>query len=191
MRVRWVPAALCAALAAGCGVPADDDPRAIAPENVQFQLLAPETTTTSTTVIDDTRQSPVGIYLLTEDGALVRQTRTVRGAPTIKRALEVLLAGTTPEEAAAGLSTALTGSEDAVRNVEESPDGLVTVDLSSQVLPTGERQVQAIAQVVFTVTDFRVSGVLFRFNGEAREVPDGTGELTSEPLDRSDFRNLR
>lgn len=177
-------------LLAGCGVTTDESPRAMSPENVPFRLLAPETSTTTTTIADDTKQSPVGIYLVTADGALVRQTRSVTGAPNIEKALRALLGGPTPAEAQAGLATALTAEPGSLRGVEES-DGLVTVDLSSDVLVTGERQIQAIAQVVFTVTDFRVTGVLFRFDGQPREVPDGTGELTSEPLDRSDFRNLR
>ena len=173
-----------------CGVPDDGAPRAMSPENVQFQLLAPETTTTSTTIFDDTKQSPIAIYLVTPDGALVRQPRSVTGAPSVRKALEVLLAGPMPAEASAGLATALTGSPTDINTVEETA-GLITVDLSSDVLVTGERQVQAIAQIVFTATEFAYTGVLFRFDGEAREVPDGTGELTSEPLNRSDFRNLR
>lgn len=178
------------AAVAACGVPEDGEPRTMSPENVQFGLLAPETTTTSTAVVDDTKQSPVAIYLVTADGALVRQPRSVTGAPSVRKALEVLLAGPVPDEASAGLATALTGSPSDIISVEETA-GLVTVDLSSDVLVTGERQVQAIAQIVFTATEFAYTGVLFRFDGEAREVPDGTGELTSEPLNRSDFRNLR
>ena len=190
MTRRLALALLLVAAVAACGVPDDGQPRAMSPENVQFQLLAPQTTTTSTTIVDDTKQSPVGIYLVTSDGALVRQPRSVTGAPSVLKALEVLLAGPMPDEAAAGYATALTGSPGDILAVEETA-GLVTVDLSSDVLVTGERQIQAIAQIVFTATDFPYTGVLFRFDGEAREVPDGSGELTSEPLDRSDFRNLR
>ena len=186
---RLVP--LLLVVLASCGVPDDGAPRELSPESVQFQLLAPQTTTTSTTIVDDTKQSPVGIYLVTEDGALVRQTRSVTGAPSVLKALEVLLGGPMPAEAAVGIATALTGNPSDILAIEETAPGLLTIDLSSDVLVTGERQIQAIAQVVFTATDFPYTGVLFRFDGQAREVPDGTGELTSEPLDRSDFRNLR
>ena len=187
---RLATALLVVALAA-CGVPEDDDPRTIATDNIPFQLLAPATSTTST-VVDDRRQTGIGIYLVTADGALVQRPRTVSGAPSVAKAMAVLLEGPNADEAAANLTTVVaTGTQ--LLGFEGPIEGLVTVDLSSEFLQvTGPRQIQAIAQVVFTLVDVPgVQKVLFRFEGERSEVPDGNGELTSEPLNRADYRSLR
>lgn len=188
---RRIAALLLVALGAACGVPEDDEPRTIATDNIPFQLLAPATSTTST-VVDDRRQTGIGIYLVTPDGALVQRPRTISGAPSVAKAMDVLLEGPNADEAAANLTTVVaTGTE--LLGFEGPVEGLVTVDLSSEFLQvTGPRQIQAIAQVVFTLVDVPgVQKVLFRFEGERSEVPDGNGELTSEPLNRADYRSLR
>lgn len=190
-RLRKALLALLAAMVvAACGVSADPEPRVMSPENVPFGLLNPATSTT-TTIPDSGRQSTVGIYLVTPDGALVERPRLVRGTATVATALDALLDGPTREERAANLTTAIT-DDTRVLGLEQN-ESLVTVDLSRDVLSiTGVNQIQAIAQVVFTITGVTsASGVLFRFDGERREVPDGDGELTAEPLKRSDFRSLR
>lgn len=190
MRRAAAVAVLAAALAA-CGVSTDPEPRAMSPENVPFGLLDPATSTT-TTVVDERRQTGIGIYLVTPDGALVQRPRTIIGAPSGQKAMAVLLEGPNPEEAAANLTTVIPSGTQLL-GLEPPVEGLVTVDLSSEFLSvTGPRQVQAVAQVVFTLLDVPgVQSVLFRFEGERAEVPDGNGELTAEPLNRSDYRSLR
>jgi len=71
-------------------------------------------------------------------------------------------------------------------------DGLVTIDLSHQLLDiTGRQQILALAQVVFTATSLPdVDRVLFKIDGKRREVPNGEGTLTSSPLGRLSYRDL-
>jgi spore germination protein GerM len=188
---RAAVAVVVVVLLGACGVSTDEEPRTMSPENVPFGLLEPATSTT-TTVLDERRQTGIGIYLVTPDGALVQRPRTIVGEPSPQKAVSVLLEGPNAEEAAANLTTVIpSGTE--LRAIEPPTEGLVTVDLSSDFLSvTGPRQVQAVAQVVFTLLDVPgVQSVLFRFEGERAEVPDGNGELTAEPLNRSDYRSLR
>jgi spore germination protein GerM len=190
--VRRLAAALALVVALGaCGITEDDVPRTMARENVPFQLLSPATSTT-TTVVDEGSMTAIGIYLVTPDGALVARSRTTRGAPTVEKAIRALLGGPTAEEQAANLTSQIS-SDTRLLGVEGPFDGVVTVDLSSEFLAfTGPSQVQAIAQVVFTAVDVPgIQSVLFRFDGERREVPAGDGELTAEPLNRSDYRLMR
>ena len=109
---------------------------------------------------------------------------------TVARAIQALLRGPTGDEAG-DLSTAIT-SDTKLLHVDGPVDGLVTIDLSSELLDiTGRQQILALAQVVFTVTSLpNVDRVLFEIDGERREVPNGDGTLTSSPLGRLSYRGL-
>jgi hypothetical protein len=192
---RRAPAGLVAVLlvaVAACGVQQDDEPRALDAENVPFSLLAPTTTGPPETVVGDGEgTSRVVIYLSGADGLLWPTPRQVRGDATVAKAIEVLLVGATEEEADAQLSSFIT-SDTRLLGVEGPVDGVITVDLSRELLTiTGRRQIQALAQVVFTATSLpSVDRVLFKFDGEQREVPNGDGELTASPLGRRHFRSF-
>jgi hypothetical protein len=191
-RRRWLAALVVLALAAlaGCGVSTDGSPRAIADDDVPFGLLAQPSTTTT---VPDTNATvrTVTVYLLDEKGALRPVDRVVELPVTAFRVATALLLPPTAEETRAGLSTALTADTE-LRGLDGPIGGLLTVDLSSSLLNvTGRRQIQALAQVVFTMTDVpNVQRVLFEFDGRRRDVPRGDGDLASTPLSRSDYAAL-
>jgi spore germination protein GerM len=180
-------AAATALLLSACGVPTDGKPRAIASDDVPFKLLdQPSTTTTEATAPSEMRA--VTVYLLDEKGVLRPTTRSIRAPVTAAKVLTTLLQPASAAESAAGLSTALT-ADTKLRGLDGPVDGLLTVDLSSSVLNiNGRRQIQALAQVVFTMSEVpNVERVLFEFDGRPREVPRGDGDLSSMPLTRQDY----
>jgi len=178
-----------AVLAVACGVPKDGHPREIDAQNVPFDLLAPTGPTTTTTVPPFAGARQVTIFLADADGHLVAVPRDVEAPGTLKKALTALLGGPSADEA--GLHTAIT-SDTKLLHLRGPVDGLVTIDLSRQLLDvTGRQQILALAQVVYTATAYPgVDRVLFQFNGSSREVPNGEGTLTSTPLGRLSYRGL-
>lgn len=188
---RLLPGLLAALLVAACGVPGDDEPRPLDQQAVPFDLLAPTAESTTTTVpsmFADTVR--VAVYLTNADGKLQSVRRPVTTPVTVGKVVEALLAGPSEEEASR-LATAIT-SETKLLSIEGPTDGLVTIDLSRDVLDiTGRQQILALAQVVWTVTALpNVDRVLFEFDGEPSEVPNGNGTLTSSPLGRLSYRDL-
>jgi hypothetical protein len=177
-------------LAVACGVPSDDAPREIGAQNVPFSLLAPTAGATSTTLPAAREMSRVTIYLADANGKLVAVQRDVSAPGTVRKAIDALLHGPTTDEADT-LHTAIT-SDTRLRRVSGPSDGLVTIDLSHELLDvTGKQQILALAQVVYTATSRRnVERVLFRVDGKPKEVPTGDGTLTAEPLDRLSYSEL-
>ena len=178
------------AVVAACGVPTDDEPRAIETRNVPFALLAPTAEATTTTQPSTTATERATIYLADADGKLRAVRRSVASPATPARVLQALLAGPSDDEADS-YSTAIT-SDTELLSVDGPDNGLVIVDLSRQLLDiTGRSQILALAQVVFTVTALpSVDRVLFKFEGEPAEVQNGNGTLTSSPLGRLSYRDL-
>lgn len=178
-------------LLAGCGVPGDDSPRPLDEDAVPFDLLAPtaETTTISTpSVFADTVR--VAVFLADADGKLQEVRRQVTTPMTVAKVVEALLAGPSETESSR-LATAITSGTELL-GIEGPSEGLVTVDLSRDVLDiTGRQQILALAQVVWTVTALpSVDRVLFEFEGEPTEVQNGNGTLTSSPLSRLSYGDL-
>lgn len=188
--MRRVSLLLVSILALGaCGVPKDANPRQIDAKNVPFDLLAPTSSSTSTSVVAVGPTGKVTIFLATSDGRLTPVTRDVEAPASLRKALTSLLAG--PSGSEANLHTAIT-SETKLLHLRGPVDGLVTIDLSRSMLDmTGRQQILALAQVVYTATAYPdVERVLFQFDGESREVPNGDGTLTSTPLGRLSYRGL-
>ena len=71
----------------------------------------------------------------------------------------------------------------------ELDDGVVDIDLSSQVLDTPPADLQlAVAQIVLTATELRGDrSVIIRVNGTAESWPNGAGRDQSTPLTIYDF----
>ena len=178
-----------ALILAGCAVPDDDAPRAIDPSTVPFDLLGTSTTTSTEPQAPPVRQVAVPIYLVdNETEQLVEVVRTVEAPRSVRQALAELLQGPSAEELAEGLTSAISRST-TLLGVDGPHDRVVTVNLSDDLSSIGgQGQRLALAQVVFTVTAApEVQGVLFAFEGELSQVPDGQGQSTAEPLDRADF----
>jgi hypothetical protein len=182
--VRCALVALVVA-AAGCGVQDDSAPRPLEAADVPFDLLAPGTSVAK----PDTGEGPTrAVWFVDNNGLLARGERALEAPVTVAEILESLLEGVSDAEANNGLRSNI-ASGTRLLGVEGPVDGLVTVDLSGEIL-TVSRELQrlALAQVVFTATGLaNVDRVLFEFDGERAEVPGAGDELTSAPLTRADF----
>lgn len=183
---RLVACALVLTAAAACGVQDDSGPRALAPEDVPFGLLEPATSVANP---ENAEGSSRAVWFVDNDGMLARGERRLEAPVTVEDIVRALLEGVSDAEAANGLRSNI-ASGTRLLGVEGPTDGLVTIDLSGEIL-TVSRELQrlAIAQVVFTATGLpNVDRVLFKFDGTGpAEVPGAGNELTSEPLRRSDF----
>lgn len=107
-----------------------------------------------------------------------------------RAALEQLLAGPTDGERKSTPSVT-TFIPEGVRLLGVTVDrGLAVVDLSEEFAATEDSASvsQRVAQVVFTLTRFdTVDRVLFREAGSPIAVPTGDGQLTKQPVGRSEF----
>ena len=173
----------------GCVVPDDAEPRAVDPSSVPFRLLGTSTTNVTEPEPPNSRQVAIPIYLVGNDTAqLVEVTRVVPAPSSVRAALGELFNGPNPEELSDGLTSAISRSTQLL-GVDGPRGGVVIVNLSDDLRSiSGQGQRLALAQIVFTVTAApEVEGVLFAFEGDLSEVPNGQGQLTADPLERSDF----
>ena len=175
--------------AAACGVPAGDDTLERIPDaEIPFNLADPSTTTTSTTttvvpettVPDDvppetsTVPAPlpeqVNVYFLSR-GDLIPVAKPIRAGFTRNELVDLLEIG--PDEAASPLldSAIVPGLIGQV----VVQDGVATVDLDANAYDRirSRDQLNAIAQIVLTLTDNRTRAgqVLFTFDGAENLVP--------------------
>ena len=179
---RWAAAGAVLLLTA-CGVPQDDSPRALQPREVPFA------SPTDSPVAGPAGDREVQLGFVVREGSVVLSSRTVEDPRTTEEVLELLFAGPSPDERAAGLSTLLPSTV-TVEEVEVA-DGTAVVTLDgpddSEVL---RLQPLAYAQVVATLTPARVSGVRFRLDDTDLRVPREDGSLTDQPLSRRDYASL-
>lgn len=185
VRAALVPSALvAAAVLTGCGVPQDEQPRALAPQE------APFATPTESPVTQEVGDRRVALgFVRDEDGSVVLSNRTVQDPPATDEVLELLFAGPSADERAAGLLSVLPPTV-TVEDVELVDDtAVVSLDGpdDSEVL---RLQPLAYAQIVATLTPDRVSGVRFRLDGTDLRVPREDGSLTTLPLSRRDYAGL-
>jgi len=187
-RVVVVGVLLAVALFAGCGVQTDEAPRDISAEAVPFDLLAPTSSSSTSTTIP-TATATIPVYLVNSQDFLIEARRKVRMPVTITDVVAALLEGATDEEAQQGLRSAITAGT-RLRSADlDLQTGVVVVDLTggfADVVAGAQRL--ALAQVVYTATALRtVNGVLFELDGEPVEVPDGEGATKATPLSRRDY----
>jgi hypothetical protein len=120
--------------------------------------------------------------------ALVAAPRSLPKDASADDVLELLFAGPTPDETAAGLSSSL-GPTAEVTGVAVA-DGRAAVNLSGPLAegPDGADRSLGLAQIVFTLTELPgVDDVRFLLDGDAVEVPIGDGTLTRDAVTRSDY----
>jgi hypothetical protein len=105
-------------------------------------------------------------------------------------AVDLLLAGPTRSEVMAGLRTAL-APQDLVVISGRDGGGLVTIAVSREFAAiAGGNQLLAVAQVVWTVTQFpQVDRVGFTLDGALAEVPTDSS-LTARPVTRADHLSV-
>ncbi|TDC76348.1 hypothetical protein E1193_24065 [Micromonospora sp. KC606] len=177
---RLVVCVLLGALAlAGCGVPAEDEPRAIrTPVGVG---MPPPTT------VGPESGRVTQPLCLARDGRLVRVVRQVDVAGDVELHLRRLLAGPSPAEQARGLGSALPGAVDITGG--RLVDGRAEVGVAPPDDESGRTdEVLAYGQIVCTL-DARddVNGVSFVREGRPLAVPRADGSLFPGPLTAADY----
>ena len=177
-----VCAVLVTGLVAGCGVPIDDEPRALLPAEAPFQVLQ------SRQPAAPTGENRAVLYFV-QDDRVVRQTRRVEVPADAADVLELLLAGPTPEQVEEGISSALP-STFTVEGVELEGDGVAVVTLGGSSTQLSASPL-AFAQVVATLTAPGLAdAVRFRLDDEDLPVPRGDASVTEAPVDRRDYADL-
>jgi len=176
-------------LAAGCGVPVDTGPTALPRKGVPFDLLAPETPTSTTTAQAPPVAVSVQVFLLAPSGHLVAAMRDVPFPAPAITVLAALVDGPTNTEAAAGLQSAIPAQTQVISATVSG--GTATVDLGGTFGQlVGQTQIDAVAQIVFTATALPgVAGVTFELSGQPVDVPTATG-ADVPTADRTQFAAL-
>ncbi len=193
---RLVALAAVALVAAGCGVGAGGGAQAIPSGQVPFHLLTKEPPSTTTTV---PAAVPITVYF--ESGAgqtLTTAQRTVPVDNTVRTVVHALLAGPTTLEKSAGVRTAISQGVQLLKAKPERPTGtsatgVITLDFNQAFgAISGTQQVLAVAQIVYTVTDYMGAGyaVLFQIEGVATDVPTATGAQVTGPVKRTTYASL-
>ena len=119
-------------------------------------------------------------WWLVDDKVEAGDSRGDGGADPARAALDALMAGPSPTEAAFGASTAITSNVE-VQSFDEGADGVVTVSFSRK-FETADTRPQ-VAQVVYTLTELpQVSAVRFLIDGQ----PNGATGVP--PITRADLR---
>ncbi len=166
-----VAAALVLLFAVACGVTPESSPSPLDTALVNQPPAAPGS------------GGGTALYFVRED----RLDPVARPVPPDDRArLTALLAGVSEPEAAAGLRTAVP-STIALRDVRRSGSS-VTVDLTGGLGDvSADEQTLALAQIVFTATEYGPTAVRLLVDGTPVQVPRADGTLDSSELDRADF----
>lgn len=176
--------ASCGVLAvAGCGVETEEHARRVNPPSGVAHAWA-----TTTPPENGTGSVPERVFLV-RGGGLVAVTRHLPAEPTVNELVDDLLAGPTPAERGAGMTTALRAAD--VAGVQVS-GGRATVELTG-VLDGGGRtdQVLAFAQIVCTLTaKAGITSVAFTHDRQAVGVPRADGSLSHAPASAADYATL-
>lgn len=191
--------AVVSAVLVGCGstIPTDEDAQVLARDDLNPALIESTTTTRrgGATV-------PRKIYLIRDSETLGPRMFycplevEVQDSPaeTARATLEQLIRTEPGRSAAPGsiCSASLTNfvpTELRINSVRVGDDGLATIDISGLSAVESGAQRQAVAQIVFTLTDLiGIDRVAFYSEGRASAVP--VGNRTTEagaPIARADF----
>jgi spore germination protein GerM len=187
--------AVAAATAAGCGIPADDEPRAISQEQL------PDGDGDSVDNAADGATDNATVYFTRFDGdrtlivpvEVPVPVEAATSTPDPATVLETLLIGRPEDLAAAeGLQTKIPPDTALASPPVLQPDGTLDVDLTSGIFATqadGARL--AYGQIACTADALAgVEAVRFRVEGEALQAPDGEGQSTELPVTCDSYANL-
>ena len=144
-RVSCLIVVLAAGFLSACGVRMQDNPDLIDRRDVPYGLLEPKTRLDG----DDDGRAAFVVYF-TRRERLVAVPRVAAAPATPQVVVEALLRGTTVDEAAAGLRSAISPGT-AVLSVSRE-EGVVSVDLSAPLATTEELEI-ALRQLDATVLE--------------------------------------
>ena len=169
-------------VAAACGVPQDDEPRALSAAEVPFASAA-----ASAAPADDGNRQ-VELWFV-RDGRVVPTARRVDGPTSVPALGELLFGGTSEEERNDGLISVVPSTLSLEEVQVQNGTAVLTLDgPDAEVLRT---QPLAYAQIVATLTSVgSVDGVRFRLDGRDLRVPRGDGSLSDGPVTRNDYAEL-
>jgi len=170
-----------ALLATACGVPRDDQPRALTGEDVPFTSMAPSAAPDA----DGDRR--VELWFV-RDGRVVPTSRRVDGPTDAPQLVELLFAGASQQERESGLLSVVPATL-TVEDVEVR-GGTAVLTLQGPDSEVRRLQPLAYAQIVATLTSGGVEGVRFRLDGRDLPVPRGDGSLSDGPVSRADYAEL-
>jgi spore germination protein GerM len=172
-----------AALAAGCAIPTQSSPNAIAPSKVPFNLLDPHPPTTTTTQPKPSSLVPVRVYFINASNQLQPEGRVVAAPAPLDSILTAMLAGPTSAEVASGVFTAIPNNVTVLSATSQG--GVVTVNMNTAFGEiTGNDTELAVAQIVATVATENGlgTGVVFEIDGQRTSVPIANGSEVSGPV---------
>lgn len=161
-------------VAASCGVPLEDEPRAVT-SATQPQETTPTTSNSPTA-------QEVSVYYLVGDSLEVTRYR-VEGEPTLEAALQFLLTTPPTQDAKTRIPPGTS-----LRDLEVTDD-VATIDLTPEIVndTSGETQKQAFAQLAFTaLASEGVTQARFLVEGKEVEVPTdraNQGTITADAYD--------
>jgi hypothetical protein len=179
--------ALACVLLAACGVRSMDAPEQLPPDVLpsELQASAGPPTDQPTEPSPATSTTTVPVYLV-EGGRLVRVDRPAR-----QRSPEGALSALLTAGEARGSQRSAVPPGTVVERLERRGD-LLSVELSMQFGQVrGRDQVLAVAQVVWTATEFPpVQRVDLLVDGRRIELPVEQGEVSAGPARRDDYRSV-
>lgn len=181
MGIAAVLAGVATGLAA-CGVPVGGEPSTI--KSVPYGLLRP--TEPSSTPVISVSPNTVVVYFVGATSHLVPVARDIYIPPAglasdagLETLLSALIDGPNAFQAALGMQGAIPSSTRSLAGTHIS-GSIATVNLSKSFSQlAGQAQIEAIAQVVFTVIGAipGLTGVTFEIEGQAAQVPLPDGAL--------------
>jgi len=191
-RAAATAACLVLLVLAACGVPADDDPQAIAARDLPAELLDPDPG--SSTSVPESGATTVPVYMLEDstDGVrLVAVDRRVTEAGTPNERLVQLIGGASADEMEGGITSAIPAATVLLDVTTDEEADEVTIDLSEDFFTIeGEALAQAFAQIVWTATEPEAGGfrqVRFSVDGDPTAVLDGEGNNQEGPVTRASY----
>jgi spore germination protein GerM len=183
--------------AAACGIPSDDEPRSIPEGALPEQVREPGTTSTTSRTGSTLEQT---LYLVTADEAqdrlvpLAGQVASPTDPSQLPRLTLEALIQTRPENVGlAGVATNQLPSDVRVIDAVVQPDGVLNLNLSSLGIE-GARLRLAMAQIVFTATDLKSSGITsvrVSIDGVPAAVPTQSGSADpGTAVTKDDYADL-
>lgn len=173
------------AIAAGCALPSDENPRSV-DDPAALEVMRPATSTTTTTVEAASRSRHL-FYFDGQEELLAAEERAVAFDTSLVELLNLLA-----EPPQSGFLRTAVPADVVVVSAELSDETLL-VDLADDALfdAAGNELFRAVAQMVVTAVAFEgleVSEVRFLIDGEPQAVPAGEeGVDTREAVDACDY----
>ena len=190
IRAAFCPSLLVLVLAAGCGLPTDDEALRLDPEDVPFGLIDPPPTTVQDPPPGTTSQ--VTLYYVDQAGEALVQLPTAVPGPGDAATVVSTLLGSDAEELAEEGALSAVPPETALLSSELGEDGVLSLDFSVELQSIqGPNLLLALGQLTCTATGLdNVVSVTYQIDGEDITVQNGEGVEQDGPVRCRDYQNL-